>query len=136
MSLWILTPLLFAAAICQATLLPLVAIAGFKIDLALVLVVAWGLIGKTGQAAVWGFIAGVFLDLSSGIPFGIHTIALTGIGLLMEATQLNSMRDTLVLPPIAMIVATLVYNLFLLFILSLINPSLVVSDYLLRVTLP
>ncbi len=136
MSLWILIPLLFLAAICQATLLPLIAIAGFRIDLALVLVVAWGLVGRSGRAAVWGFFAGIFLDLTSGMPFGIQTIALTGIGLLMEFGQVNSIRDSLILPPAAMIIATFVYDLFLLFVLSLVNPSLLVADYLWRVTLP
>ncbi len=133
---WIFIPLLFLAAICQATMLPLVAIAGFKIDLALIFVVAWGLIGKRGQAAAWGFVAGVFLDLASGMPFGIQTIALTGIGLLMELGQSNALRDSLILPPATMMIATLIYDLFLLFVLSLINPSLVVSDYLLRVIVP
>lgn len=136
MPLWIFIPLLFLVAICQATMLPLVAIAGFKIDLALILVVAWGLIGKRGQAAAWGFVAGIFLDLSSGTPFGIQTIALTGIGLLMEFGQSDTLRDNLILPPTAMILATLIYDLFLLFALSLINPALVVSDYLLRVIIP
>ncbi len=136
MSLWILIPLLFLTAICQATFLPLVAIAGFKIDLALILVVAWGLIGKPGQAAAWGLVAGILLDLTSGTTFGLHTIALTGIGLVLEVSQLNAFRDSLILPPTAMITATFAYDLFLLFALTLTNPSLVVGDYLLRVILP
>lgn len=136
MPLWILVPLLFLTAICQATFLPLVAIAGFKLDLVLIFVVAWGLIGKPGQAAAWGLVAGIFLDLTSGMTFGIHTIALTGIGLLMEVAQLNAFRDSLILPPTAMITATFFYDLFLLFALTLTNPGLVVSDYLLRVILP
>ncbi len=136
MPLWILIPLLFLTAICQATMLPLVAIAGFKVDLALVLVVGWSLIGKPGQAVAWGFVLGLFLDLASGMPFGIQTIALTGIGLLMQLGQSDAFRYNLILPPVAMIIATLVYDLFILFALSLLNPSLVVGDYLLHVILP
>lgn len=136
MSLWILIPLLVLSAICQVTFLPLVNIAGFKIDFALLLVVTWGLLGKAGEAALWGFVAGIFLDLTAGLPFGSHTIALTGIGLLMQFAQTDTLRDNLILPPAAMVAATLLYNLFLLFILTLLNPALSIGDYLVRVTLP
>jgi rod shape-determining protein MreD len=136
MSLWIAIPFILLAALCQATFLPLVNVLGYKIDFALVLVVAWGLLGKAGEAAVWGFVAGIFLDLTSGIPFGSHTIALTGIGLLMQFAQGNSIRDNFLLPPAAIIGATFAYHLFLLFILTLLNPSVALSDYLLRITLP
>ena len=93
MPLWIAIPFVLLAALCQATFLPLVNIQGYKIDFALVLVVAWGLLGKAGEAAVWGFVAGIFLDLTSSLPFGSHTIALTGIGLLIQYAQSNSIRD-------------------------------------------
>jgi rod shape-determining protein MreD len=136
MSLWILLPVLLFSALCQVTFLPLVNIAGFKIDFALVLVVAWGLLGRVGEAAACGFVAGIVLDMTSGLPFGSHTIALTGIGLLMQFAQANAIRDNLILPPVAILAATLIYNLFLLFILSLLTPSLSLGDYLLRVTLP
>jgi len=136
MSLWIAIPFILLAALCQVTFLPLVNVLGFKIDFALVLVVAWGLLGKAGEAAVWGFIAGIILDLTSGMPFGSHTIALTGIGLLMQFAQSNSIRDNFLLPPATILGATFLYHLFLLFILTLLNPSLVLTDYLLRITLP
>lgn len=136
MSLWIALPLVLLAAICQVTFLPLINVLGYRIDFALVLVVAWGLLGKVGEAGIWGFIAGIFLDFTSGLPFGAHTIALTGIGLLMEFAQGDAIRDNFILPPAAIIAATFSYHLFLLFILTLLNPSLVLADYLLRVTFP
>lgn len=136
MSLWIALPFILLAALCQATFLPLVNILGYKIDFALVLVVAWGLLGKMGEAAVWGLVAGIFLDFTSGLPFGSHAIALTGIGLLMQFAQSNSIRDNFLLPPTAILGATFLYHLFLLFILTLLNPSVTLSDYLLRITLP
>ena len=136
MSLWITLPFILLAAICQVTFLPLVNVLGYKIDFVLVLVVAWGLLGKTGEAAVWGFVAGIFLDFTSGLPFGSHTIGLTGVGLLMRFAQGDSIRDNFLLPPAAIIAATFLYHLFLLFILTLLNPALGLSDYLVRITLP
>lgn len=136
MNLWILIPFFFLVAIAQAVWIPLFSIAGFRVDLALVLVVAWGLGSPAGEAAVWGFIAGIFLDLLSGLPLGTQTIALTAIGWLMGLAPLNVFQENVLLPPAAMIVATLVYNLFVLGILAVLNTSISWSDYLLRVTLP
>lgn len=136
MNLWILIPFFFLVAIAQAVWIPLFSIAGFRVDLALVLVVAWGLGSPAGEAAVWGFIAGIFLDLLSGLPLGTQTIALTAIGWLMGLAPLNVFQENVLLPPAAMIVATLVYNLFVLGILVVLNTSISWSDYLLRVTLP
>lgn len=136
MNLWILIPFFFLVAIAQAVWIPLFSIAGFRVDLALVLVVAWGLGSPAGEAAVWGFIAGIFLDLLSGLPLGTQTIALTAIGWLMGLAPLNVFQENVLLPPAAMIVATLVYDLFVLGILAVLNTSIAWSDYLLRVTLP
>lgn len=136
MTYWLLILSLALVAIVQATLVPLIAIGGFKLDLALMLVVAWGLLSAPGAAAVWGFIAGIFLDLVSGLPFGTQTFALTSIGLLMGPAQTTISRSNVVLPPAAMLVATLIYNILILGILSLLNWPIPWSDYLLRVTLP
>lgn len=136
MNLWILIPFFFLVAIAQTVWMPLFSIAGIRVDLALVLVVAWGLQNPVGEAAIGGFIAGVFLDLISGLPLGTQTIALTAVGWLMGLVPLNVFQENVLLPPAAMIIATLVYNLFVLGILAALNTSISWSDYLLRVTLP
>jgi rod shape-determining protein MreD len=136
MPLWILIPLLALAAIIQITILPQVPILGYKPDLALALVVAWALLAPVGEAAVWGFTVGVFLDLASGLPFGIHTLALTMLGWLIGWGQATFFRGNLLAPPIAIIAATLVHNVITLGILALANWQINWGDYLLRVTLP
>ncbi len=136
MSYWLLIPLLGIIAILQVTLVPLVALGGFKIDLPLLMVVAWGLLSLPGEAAIWGFIAGIFLDLFSGLPFGLQTISLTSIGLLMGLAQTTIFHSNVILPPAATIVATFVYNVLMLAILSTLGWQIAWSDYLLRVTLP
>jgi rod shape-determining protein MreD len=136
MPLWILIPLLAFTAIIQITILPQIPIFGYKPDLALALVVAWALLAPVGEAAVWGFIVGIFLDLASGLPFGVHTIALTTIGWLIGWGQATFFRGNLLAPPIATITATLVHNVIILAILALFNWQINWGDYLLRVTLP
>ncbi|MBI5302313.1 MAG: rod shape-determining protein MreD [Chloroflexi bacterium] len=136
MSNWVLIPLLLLVAVLQATLLPLVPVFGFTLDLALVLVIGWGLVGPAWQAAQWGFTLGLFLDLISGLPFGAHTLSLTLIGLLMSAGQLVFFRSNLAAPPIAAVLATLIQHLIILSILAFTGQPIAWDAFLLRVTLP
>jgi rod shape-determining protein MreD len=136
MTLWLLIPFLLMVAVVQVTLIPLVAIAGFKVDLALIVVVAQALVGTPGTAAQWGFIVGVFLDLASGLPFGIHALVLTLVGLLMDLGQAAFFRDNVLAPPIAMIAATFFYNILILAILALFNRPVDWGGYLFRIILP
>ncbi|MBM3127637.1 MAG: rod shape-determining protein MreD [Chloroflexi bacterium] len=136
MSLWISIPLLALVAIIQIVLLPQVAIFGYKPDLALALVVAWAMLAPVGEAAVWGFIIGIFLDLASGLPFGMHALALTTLGWLIGWGQTTFFRGNLLAPPVALVLATLAHHVILLGILALINWQIDWAAYLLRVTLP
>lgn len=136
MTYWLLIPLLGIIAVLQVTFVPLVNINGLKIDLPLLMVVAWGLLSLPGEAAVWGFIAGIFLDLFSGLPFGLQTIALTCIGLLMGLAQTTIFRSNVILPPAAVLFATIAYHVLMLAILSTLGWQIAWSDHLLRVTLP
>ncbi len=136
MTLWLLVPFLALAAIVQTAWLPLLSVFGYKVDLALVLVVLWGLVGPIGQAAQWGFIVGIFLDLTSGLPFGLHTLALTVIGFLVGWSQTTFFRGNIITPPATLMAATLSYNVLILAFLSLFGWRIVWQDYLLRVTLP
>ncbi len=136
MSNWILIPLLLLIAILQATLLPLIQVFGFTLDLALVLVLGWGLVGPAWQAARWGFILGIFLDVLSGLPFGMHTLSLTLIGILMSAGQLVFFQSNIATPPIAAILGTLIQHLIILTLLAFTGQASKWDAVLLRVTLP
>lgn len=136
MPLWIVVPFLALVAIIQIVWLPHIPIFGYKPELALTLVVAWAMLAPAGEAAVWGFIVGVFLDLASGWPFGVHTLALTLLGWVMGWVQTTFFRGNLLAPPLVMVAATVVYHLVLLGILALFNTRIEWFAYLVRVTLP
>jgi rod shape-determining protein MreD len=136
MSPWFLIPFCALIATAQATLLPLVTIAGYRVDLGLLVVVAWGLVSRPGEAAAWGLATGLFLDLASGLPFGTQALALTLVGLLMGLIQMMIFRDNILLPPTAAFIATWVYNLLVLGLLSLLGWPMDWNEYLLRITLP
>jgi rod shape-determining protein MreD len=136
MPLWILVPLLAFVATIQITLLTPLPLVGVKPELALMLVVTWAMLAPLGEAAVWGFILGVFLDLASGMPFGMHTLVLTLLGWLIGWAQTTFFRGNLLAPPLAMLLATFAYHVVLLALLSLFNTPIDWLAYLGRVTLP
>ncbi len=136
MTLWIVFPFLALAAIIQVAVLRHVSILGVKPDLPLIIVVAWGLLAPLGQAAQWGFILGILLDLASGLPFGIHTLTLTLIGLLIGLGQRTFFHGNVIAPPVAIILATILNHVLILATLALFNRQIAWGDYLLRITLP
>ncbi len=116
--------------------MPLLAIGGWKIDLPLLIIVSWGLLSVPGEAGLWGFIAGVFLDLLSGLPFGTQTLALTSIGLLMGLTQTTIFTTNVILPPAAILMATIGYDVLILAIVSTLGAPIQWNDYVIYRILP
>ncbi len=136
MTYWLVVPFLALVAVLQTTVVPLVTIVGYKVDLPLLVIVTWGLLSAPGEAAIWGFIAGLFLDLTSGLPFGTQTIALTGTGLLMSLAQTTIFRSNVILPPAATALATVGYDVLILAILNTMGWQIAWSDYMLYIVLP
>ncbi len=136
MSLWFLIPFLAVIAAVQAALLPALDVAGYRFDLALMIVVARGLSTRSGDAYLWGLFLGIFLDLTAGLPFGTLTFALTLIGAFTALDAVNAVRGNLLFIPAAMLVATLCEHLIILATLALFNRAVDWNDYLLGLTLP
>lgn len=95
----------------QATLVPLLPFGSTRPDLLLVVVVAWGIVRGGGQAALWGLGGGLFLDLLSGVPFGLQTLSLSAIGLLADLMETNFFRSNVLLPLAAIFVASFLYHI-------------------------
>src|SRR5581483_1068827 len=79
-------------------------------DLMLLLVFGWGAVHGEGQAALWGLGGGIFLDLLSGTPFGLHALSLGGVGLLADSLQTNFFRSNLFIPIVMTFVVALLYH--------------------------
>jgi rod shape-determining protein MreD len=113
MNPYLLVPLFAFVAIIQATLVPLLPTGGAKPDLMLLLVVSWGIVQGGGESVLWGLGGGLFLDLMSGVPFGVQTIALGTIGLLADLMETNFFRTNVLLPLAAIFVASLLYHILM-----------------------
>jgi rod shape-determining protein MreD len=118
MTIYLVIPLLALVGLIQATFVPRLAVWGVFPDLPLVLVVSWGLLRGPRQGLLWGFVAGIIVDLFSGAPFGAATVPLMAVGFIAGLGQTIVFRNFL-LPPLAMFWATVVYDLMFLFIVQI-----------------
>ncbi|MCS7179149.1 MAG: rod shape-determining protein MreD [Anaerolineae bacterium] len=82
LSLYLVLPLLTAAALAQSTALAGVSLFGAHPDLVFLLVAVWAFLRGPIEGAIWAFIGGLLLDALSGGPFGGFALALLVAALL------------------------------------------------------
>lgn len=98
MSLQIGVPLMLVAAILQATVVPYLRIYGGQPDLVAVVALAWAILDRGMEGMVWAFIGGLFLDLLSGAPMGVSSLALVPVAFLIGLSEARVYRTTFLLP--------------------------------------
>ena len=118
MTIYLVVPLLAIVGLLQATLVSRVAIWGVFPDLPLLVVVNWGLLRGSRQGLLWGFVAGIIVDLFSGAPFGAATVPLMAVGFMAGLGETVVFRNVLLLL-LAMFLATVVYDLLFLFMVQI-----------------
>jgi len=91
-------PLFLVAALLQATVLPYLRFGGGQPDLIVVLVLAWSTLDHDREGVVWAFVGGLCLDLLSGVPLGISSLALVPVAYVVSFTEARVYRASLVLP--------------------------------------
>jgi len=109
---------LLGGLLLQGSVLSHLPVLGVRVDLVLLIVLAWSVLRGFPSAIAMAWGGGVLLDLVSGAPFGAHTFTL---GLLAPATVLATrhlLTDSL-LPALGIALAgTLCYDLVLLLALQ------------------
>ena len=136
MTIYLVVPLLVATAILQSTLVSHFRIWGIFADLPLLVVVSWSLLRGPREGLIWGFIAGVAVDLFSGAPFGAATFGLMAAGFLSGLGQSTVFRSQLFLPLLAMLLATIVYDMLFLLVVSISGYTVTWLDSLWHLILP
>ncbi len=136
MTIYLVVPLLVVVAILQTTLVPHVAIWGVFADLPLLVVVSWGLLRGPREGILWGFVAGLAVDLFSGAPFGAATLALIAVGLLAGLGAATVFRAHVTLPLLAMFLATIVYDLLFLLVVRISGYPVAWLESFYRIILP
>lgn len=136
MTLYLVLPLLVAIAILQATLVSRLTVWGVFVDLPVLVVASWGLLRGAREGIVWGFVAGVAVDVLSGAPFGAATLSLMAVGFLAGLAR-NSVYAAHVVFPLALGFAlTIAYSLLFLLVVWISGQAVVWRDTLFRVILP
>lgn len=136
MTPYLFAPLLLALAVVQASAVPYLAVWGVFPDLPLVVVVAWALLTGTRQGILWGFVAGLSLDLLSGIPFGALALALMAVGLVSGLGETVVFRAQVLFPMGMAFAATLLYDVILLVVMQISGEPVAWLGSLLRLVLP
>lgn len=104
-------PLLALLAVFQSSVLGWMLLLDGRPDLILLAVVSWALTGRATESMVWGLIGGIFLDLFTGLPFGLSAISLILIAYVISSL-LDRFWEGHVLTPLgAILVASLVFHL-------------------------
>ena len=135
-TIYLVVPLLVAVAILQSTLVSHFRIWGVFADLPLLVVASWSLLRGPRDGLIWGFIAGVILDLFSGAPFGAATFGLMAAGFLAGLGHSTVFRSQLFLPLLVMLLATVVYDMLFLLVVWISGHSVSWLDSLFHLVLP
>jgi rod shape-determining protein MreD len=135
-TLYLVIPFLVVVALVQATIVPHLTIWGVYPDLPLLVVVSWSLLRGAKEGMVWGFIAGVAVDLFSGAPFGAATLGMLAASILSGLGQAAVFRAHVALPLLVMFLATIVYDLVFLLVVRITGETVDWLPSLLRVILP
>ncbi len=108
-----------AVAIVQSTVGPAVGILGVVPDAVLLLVISGSMVRGSREAAVWGLIGGLSLDLLSAAPLGTHALALCIVGGLAGLVSQVPLSGRAVVPLLTVAFATVLYDVLVGVILRL-----------------
>jgi rod shape-determining protein MreD len=121
MSPYLSVGIMFSLGLLQSTVLPRITLLGVHPDLVLLAVAAWSLVRGSEEGMLWALVGGVVMDLFSAAPFGVCTLSLLIVGFAAGLGQANMLRLELLVPIVVIVPATLVYQLSLAGLLSLLT---------------
>jgi rod shape-determining protein MreD len=129
-------PVLAILAILQSVIFNDLTLLDGRPDLILLCVVAWGIIGRSRDAMIWGFLGGLFLDQLSGIPLGTSAIILVIIAYMVSFTEGRFWEANFLMPMGVMILFSLIYYFFNIVIIWFLGKPMDLSFLVVRVILP
>ena len=136
MTIYLVVPLLVIVAILQSTIVSHFRIWGVFVDLPLLVVVSWGLLRGPREGLIWGFVAGLTVDLFSGAPFGAATLGLMAVGSLSGLGKSAVFGSQIFLPLITVLLVTIVYDILFLLVVWISGYPVSWLDSLFRLILP
>jgi rod shape-determining protein MreD len=123
-------------ALIQSSLASLFPVLGVHPDLVLIAVIGWTLLRGTEEGVLWAIIGGLCLDLFSGGPFGVITVALVFTSLLANLGYGRVFGGYLTLPLFLTFPLSLAYYLVYISLLAVLNRPLAFLPTLSSIILP
>jgi rod shape-determining protein MreD len=120
--------ILIMTAIAQATVLPAANLLAVQPDATLVLLLAWSALRGVPEGLIWAFGLGLVLDVLCLDPLGANALALLGVVLLGGVARRRFFQNTLVVPILVAVVATMLHAIVLLLIRSSEENALPISS--------
>ena len=105
---------LVLTALIQATVLPELDVIEVLPDVTLVLLLVWSALRGTAEGLIWAFALGMFIDVLSLDPLGTNALALLPVVLMGGVARRRFFHNTLILPLVLAVAATMVHAVVLL----------------------
>lgn len=129
-------PLLVLLAITQSAIFNDITLLDGRPDLILLVVVAWGIIGRYKESMLWGLIGGVALDLLSGLPTGVTAFNLILIAFLVSFSEGRFWESHILMPLGVMLVASALFYIISILTMWVLGYQLEFEYAIIRVALP
>lgn len=139
MSLQIGLPLMFLAAVLQATVFASLrpVLFGSAPDLVLLVVLAWAIHDPDREGVVWAFIGGLLIDLFSGAPLGLSSVLMVPLAFIIGSIESGVYQNNLVLPVVLGTLAAAAFHVgYVILARVLVGTPIPLSAALLNIGLP
>jgi rod shape-determining protein MreD len=127
---------LISATLLQSTLAPYIKISNVHPDLVLVVVIGWTILRGLSDGVVWAVIGGLSLDLLSGGPFGLFTLAMLVVTLVTSLFHGRLFGSSIILPLSLTFPLSLLFNGLALLLLNLLGRPIIWNEAFSAVLVP
>lgn len=128
--------LVLFAFVVQTSVFPMVDFLSAYPNLLLILIFSFGFIRGSGSGMLYGLLAGILLDLSSGRPMGFYTLFYVWLGYVNGICTRYYYEDYITLPLVLAALSELSYGLYLYVFAFLLRGRLSFGYYFFSIILP
>lgn len=120
--------ILIGVAVAQSAFSPYMKINGLHPDLVLILVIGWTILRDLEDGLTWAVTGGLALDFISGAPFGVFSLSLVIITVLVAITQGRIFGSNTFFPLLLTFPFSLLFNALVLLCLNILGRPVVWVD--------
>ena len=112
---------LVGMALAQATFSSYMKVNGLHPDLVLILVISWTILHSFEEGLIWALIGGMALDFISGTPFGVSSLAMVLVVVIIATAQGRVFGSNIFFPLLLAFPLSLLFNGLILLCLNVLG---------------